>query len=105
MTAGENPAPANNIEIQLDEATAQGCYCNLAILNHTPSEFILDFVFLPPATPKGKVNARIILAPDHAKRLLLALQDNVRKYESRLGEIRLHGELGAPPFTPPEKFG
>ncbi|MBN8215164.1 MAG: DUF3467 domain-containing protein [Spirochaetes bacterium] len=105
MTTGENPLPPSNLEIQIDEATAQGSYCNLAILNHTPSEFVLDFAYLQPSAPKGKVNARIILAPDHAKRLLLALEDNVRKYETRHGAIRLHGELGGAPFTPPEKFG
>lgn len=101
----ENPLPPGNVEIQLDDATAQGTYANLAILNHSPSEFILDFVFLQPAAPKGKVNARIILSPDHAKRFLAALQDNVQKYEARFGAIPLKGDLMPPPFTPPEKFG
>ncbi|MBL8993425.1 MAG: DUF3467 domain-containing protein [Spirochaetia bacterium] len=81
-----------NIEIQLSEETAQGQYSNLAILNHTESEFVLDFVFLQPNTPKGKILSRVILTPEHAKKFHLALEDNLKKYEAKMGEIRLRSE-------------
>ncbi|PKN12585.1 MAG: DUF3467 domain-containing protein [Deltaproteobacteria bacterium HGW-Deltaproteobacteria-4] len=75
------------LEIQIDEATAQGIYANLGIINHTDSEFTIDFVYLQPQTPQGKVRARIITSPRHAKRLLLALEENVRRFEANFGAI------------------
>ena len=68
------------INIELDEATAQGEYSNLAIINHSPSEFVVDFVAIMPGTPKAKVKSRIILTPEHAKRFHGALADNIRRY-------------------------
>ncbi|RME20368.1 MAG: DUF3467 domain-containing protein [Deltaproteobacteria bacterium] len=75
------------LQIQLDEETAQGAYVNLALVNHTETEFVFDFIFVQPQQPRAKVRARIISSPKHTKRLLMALQDNIAKYESRFGEI------------------
>lgn len=75
------------LEIQIDEATAQGIYSNLGIINHTDSEFTIDFVYIQPQSPQGKVRARIITSPRHAKRLLLALEENVRRFEANFGVI------------------
>ena len=80
------------IEIQLDEQIAQGNYCNLAIIAHSTSEFIIDFATMLPGLPKPEVGNRIIMTPEHAKRLFLALQDNLNKYESQHGQITLGGE-------------
>ena len=79
------------IQIQLDEETAQGIYANLALVNHTETEFTLDFMYLQPQQPKAKVRARIISNPKHAKRVLNALQENMRRFEERFGEIDLSG--------------
>ncbi|GHT76134.1 hypothetical protein AGMMS50262_13490 [Bacteroidia bacterium] len=81
--------PQNNIEIELTEEVAQGIYSNLAVIAHSSSEFVVDFVRLMPGVPKAKVQSRIILTPEHAKRLMLALIDNIKKYESQNGEIKL----------------
>ena len=75
------------INIELDEATAEGTYSNLAIINHSPSEFVIDFVAIMPGTSKAKVKSRIILTPEHAKRFQSALADNIRRYEESHGEI------------------
>ncbi len=75
------------IEIQVDENTAQGIYTNLAGITHSETEFIFDFLFLQPNQPKAKLRARIISNPIHTKRFLLALQENIRKYEERFGKI------------------
>jgi len=78
-----------NLALQLDDDVAQGRYVNFAIMNHTPTEFVLDFIYVQPQQPKGKVTARIITSPVHAKRMLLALGENVAKFEARFGEIKL----------------
>ncbi|PJR03149.1 DUF3467 domain-containing protein [Avrilella dinanensis] len=75
------------INIELDEQTAQGVYANLAIINHSASEFVLDFVNVMPGLQKSKVRSRIILTPQHAKRLLRALQENVARFESQYGSV------------------
>jgi hypothetical protein len=80
----------NQINIELTDEMAEGIYSNLAIITHSHSEFIIDFVKILPGIPKAKVKSRIILTPQHAKRLFRALQDNISKYE------RLHGEIIAP---------
>ena len=79
------------IQIQLDEDTAQGIYANLALVNHTETEFTLDFMYLQPQQPRAKVRARIISSPKHTKRLLKALQENMRRYEERFGTVDLSG--------------
>ncbi len=77
------------IDIEIKPEVAQGRYANLAIITHSSSEFILDFAQNMPGMPKMQVASRIIMTPEHAKRLLGALNDNIRKYESQFGEIRL----------------
>lgn len=79
------------IQIQLDDDVAQGMYVNLALVNHTETEFTIDVMYLQPQQPKAKVRARVISSPKHTKRLLNALQENVRRYEERFGPIDLTG--------------
>jgi hypothetical protein len=86
--------------IELDEATAEGTYSNLAIINHSASEFIVDFVSIMPGMPKAKVKSRIVLTPQHAKRFLKALADNIHRFEKSNGEIQ---DTEQPPF--PMNFG
>ena len=75
------------LEIQLDEEIAQGAYVNLAVVNHNESEFVIDLIFVQPQTPRAKVRSRVILSPQHAKRFVAALQDNISRYEQSFGEI------------------
>lgn len=75
------------LEIRLDEETAQGVYVNLAVINHTDSEFVIDFAFAQPQAPTANVRSRVITSPRHFKRLIAALQDNLQRYE------RLHGQV------------
>jgi hypothetical protein len=75
------------LEIQLDEEVAQGVYTNLAVVNHNESEFVVDFIFVQPQAPRAKVRSRVILSPQHAKRLVAALDENVGRYEQNFGEI------------------
>ncbi|NND07997.1 MAG: DUF3467 domain-containing protein [Saprospiraceae bacterium] len=77
----------NQINIELPEEVAEGTYSNLAIISHSHSEFVVDFVRMMPNVPKAKVKSRIVLTPQHAKRLLRALADNVKKFESQFGAI------------------
>ena len=77
------------IDIDLREDIAEGNYSNLAIISHSTSEFILDFAAMLPGVPKPKVKSRIILTPEHAKRLLLSLQENVARYEANVARIEL----------------
>ncbi len=86
----------NQLQIEIDEATAQGMYSNLAFIAHSEQEFVLDFMFLSPQQPRAKVRARIITSPKHAKRFLQALADNIRRYEGHFGEI----SVGEPPNAP-----
>lgn len=86
--AEQNQNPQGQINIELDEATAEGIYSNLAIINHSASEFVMDYVCIMPGTPKAKVKSRIILTPQHAKRLLKALGENINRFEQAHGEIK-----------------
>ena len=79
------------LNIELSEEVAQGIYSNLAIITHSPSEFVVDFVRVMPGIPKANVKSRIILTPEHAKRLMMALQENILKYESLHGPINIQG--------------
>jgi hypothetical protein len=88
------------INIELDDKTAEGTYSNLAIINHSVSEFIVDFISVMPGQPKAKVKSRIILTPQHAKRLVKALAENVKKFEQHHGEIK---DYEQPPI--PMNFG
>lgn len=78
----------NNINIELDEKIAEGTYVNLAIINHSVSEFVVDFINIMPGTPKAKVKSRIILTPQHAKRFMKALTENIKRFENKNGEIK-----------------
>lgn len=78
----------NQLNIEIDEAMADGAYANLAIINHSVSEFVVDFINVMPGTPKSKVKSRIILTPQHAKRLAKALAENVSRFEQAHGEIK-----------------
>lgn len=93
--------PEQQINIELSEEMAEGVYANLAMIAHSNTEFVLDFIRLMPGVPKAKVKARIILTPEHAQRLLMALQDNITKYEDNFGTIRQTNE----PIPFPMNFG
>jgi hypothetical protein len=98
------PQQPQQINIELGEKEAEGIYSNLAILTHSPAEFVIDFTRVLPGVPKAKVHARIITTPQHAKLLLNALRDNIEKYERAFGEIKIHGEpstSGVFGFQPP----
>ena len=96
----DNQNKDGQLNIELDQDVAEGTYSNLAIINHSMSEFIVDFINIMPGVPKAKVKSRIILTPQHAKRLTKALADNVRKFEQQHGEIK---DYEQPPI--PMNFG
>ncbi|QHI38760.1 hypothetical protein IMCC3317_41590 [Kordia antarctica] len=81
-------ANEKQINIELDDATAEGIYSNLAIINHSASEFVVDFVNIMPGRPKAKVKSRIVLTPQHAKRLMKALGENIQRFEKAHGKIK-----------------
>lgn len=91
----------NQLNIELSEEVAEGVYSNLAIITHSNTEFVLDFIRVMPGVPKAKVKSRIVLTPEHAKRLLGALQDNIEKFETVNGRIRTQAE----PTGFPMNFG
>jgi hypothetical protein len=91
----------NQINIELSEEVAEGVYANLAMVAHSNSEFVIDFIRLMPGVPKAKVKSRVVITPEHAKRLLAALNDNIQKYENSFGPIKKSDE--APKF--PLNFG
>ena len=95
-----NNSNKNKLNIELPEEVAEGTYSNLAIISHSQTEFVLDFVRLLPNVPKAKVKSRIILTPTHAKRLMRALIDNVKKFESQNGPIsESSNDGGMPPMN------
>ena len=100
----ENPNKDSQLQIELKEDVAQGTYSNLAVIAHSSSEFIVDFIRVMPGMPKAEWQARIILATEHAKRLLRALEDNISKYERMYGAIRMPEQQAFPPImgTPGE---
>jgi hypothetical protein len=87
----------NQLNIELSEEMAEGIYSNLAIITHSNAEFVVDFINVMPSAPKAKVKSRILLTPQHAKRLLLALKDNIQKFESNFGPIK-EGESHSVPM-------
>lgn len=97
MSEQINHKKEKQINIELGEKEAEGTYCNLVLISHSPAEFVFDFIRVMPGKPKARVYSRIIMAPQHAKSLLGALQDNILKYENQFGEIKL---LGGPPQMP-----
>jgi hypothetical protein len=104
----EEKSKKNQINIELKDEVAQGTYSNLAIITHSSSEFILDFIRVMPGIPKAEVKSRVILTPEHAKRLLHALNDNIEKYEKMHGPIKkIDGPAGTAGGGPnfPMNFG
>ena len=104
MSQNNQTPQGQQINIELGEKEADGIYSNLAIITHSPAEFIIDFTRLVPGVPKAKVHARIITTPQHAKMFLKALKENIDKFEARFGEIK----IDTPPnqhfgFVPPVK--
>jgi hypothetical protein len=91
----EKKMQQGQLNIELPEDVADGQYSNLAIISHNQSEFVVDFILMTPNVPKAKVKSRIILTPQHAKRLMMAIADNIKKYETQFGMIQ---EPEAPPF-------
>jgi len=91
----------NQINIELPEEIAEGVYSNLAMVAHSNSEFVIDFIRLMPGVPKAKVKSRVVITPEHAKRLLNALADNIKKFEDSFGDIKKTEEM--PKF--PINFG
>jgi uncharacterized protein (DUF1778 family) len=89
----------NQINIELSEEVAEGIYSNLAIITHSNTEFVLDFIRMMPGVPKARVKSRIILTPEHAKRLLRALEDNIEKFEAANGKIRISEESAGFPLN------
>ncbi len=79
----------NQLQIELKEEVAEGIYANLAVIAHSTSEFVMDFIRIMPGVAKAQVKTRVVMTPEHAKRLMFALQDNIKKYESQFGEIRM----------------
>ena len=102
----ENKEQNNQLQIELKEDVAKGLYSNLAIINHSQSEFVVDFASVLPGLPKAQVVSRIVLTPENAKRLLFALQGNVMQYEANFGAIKLPEQQTTPQgdgktFVPP----
>ncbi|MFC1554654.1 DUF3467 domain-containing protein [candidate division KSB1 bacterium] len=89
----------NQINVELGEKEAEGIYSNLALISHSPAEFVIDFTRVLPGVPKTKVYARMIMTPQHAKSLYNALGDNIKKFEKQFGEIK------QPANTPDQQFG
>ena len=79
----------NQIKIELDDNVGQGEYANFAVVTHSPAEFVMDYIRVLPGMTKSKVKSRIIMAPMHAKTLMMAMQDNIKKYEDKFGEIKI----------------
>lgn len=91
----------NQLNIELTDEVSGGIYSNLAIISHSETEFVVDFIQVMPGVPKAKVKARIILNPQHAKRLLFALKDNIDKYEATFGQININQNIpNKIPFNP-----
>jgi hypothetical protein len=101
IMAEEKKNQQNQINIELSEEIAEGIYSNLAMIAHSNSEFVVDFIRLMPGVPKARVKSRIIITPEHAKRLLAALKENIEKYEATFGPIKRTDEM--PKF--PMNFG
>jgi len=92
----------NQINIELPEEIAEGTYSNLAIISHSNTEFVIDFIRMVPNVPKAKVKSRILLTPEHAKRLLAALKENVTRFEQQFGVVE---ELNIPQMNFNTPFG
>ena len=87
------PQTPQQIQIQIDDQLSQGVYANMTMVNHNETEFVLDFIYVQPQVPRAQVRARVINSPKHVKRFLLALQDNVARYEAQFGKIETGPQL------------
>ena len=96
MADSPGKPPEIQLQIQLDDDIAGGEYCNMALVNHSETEFTLDFIYVQPQAPKAKVRARIISSPKHTKRLLAALADSVRQFEAKHGVSDVSGPAAPP---------
>ncbi|RRD02151.1 DUF3467 domain-containing protein [Prevotella sp. OH937_COT-195] len=85
----ENKNQQGGLQMELPQDVAQGHYANFAIITHSSSDFVLDFARILPGVPKAQVKSRVILAPEHAKRLLQAMQENIMRYETQFGKIQI----------------
>jgi hypothetical protein len=94
MNDADNQKSDNQLNIELDEKTAEGVYANLVMISHSPEEFILDFIRVMPGVPTARVKNRVIVTPHHARRFLRALHDNIEKYEAIHGEIEEREQPG-----------
>lgn len=99
MEDNNNNNNPNQLNIELSEEVAEGIYSNLAIITHSNAEFVMDFIRVMPGVPKAKVKSRIVLTPQHSKRLLNALADNIRKYEEVNGKIKLEDDQQGFPLS------
>jgi hypothetical protein len=99
-SSDQPPAGTPQLQIDVDDTTAQGAYSNLVLINHNENEFVLDFAYMQPSAPRARVRARIISSPRHTKRLLRALEHNVRRYEERFGRIEEPEPMSIPPLPP-----
>jgi hypothetical protein len=88
----DDPKKGPKIQLQMDEEIGRGVYSNLVLINHSENEFLLDFAFMQPGSPRARVASRVISSPRHTKRLLRALENNVKRYEERFGEIEVSGD-------------
>jgi Protein of unknown function (DUF3467) len=95
----ENQEQANQINIELSEEMAEGIYANLAMIAHSNTEFVIDFIRLMPGVPKAKVKSRIVMTPEHAVRFLQALKDNVERYQDSFGDIKDMSDMPKIPFN------
>ncbi len=91
-------AKKHKIKIEIDDAVGQGEYVNFAVVTHSIAEFIMDFIRVLPGIPKSKVKSRIVISPIHAKTFMLALQDNIKKFEDKYGVIKIGKNQMSPQF-------
>ena len=89
----------NQLNIELSEEVAEGIYSNLAVITHSNTEFVLDFIRVMPGVPKARVKSRIVLTPEHAKRFMIALEENIEKFEALNGRIKINAEQGGIPMN------
>jgi len=97
--------PVRQLKIELPESKAEGNYSNFTVISHSEAEFVIDFARIMPGSPKAVVQSRIIMTPIHAKTLLFTLQDNIAKFESKFGEIKLPDKNIPPPLDFPPTSG
>ena len=88
--------PQFQLQLHVDDATAQGVYVNMAMVNHNETEFVMDFIYVQPQVPKAVVRSRVITSPKHLKRLVAAMQDNIARYEQQFGKIDVSGPAPQP---------